>query len=251
MQYSDILSKFYFLSSTNVGTVPLATSVILANNALEHLEALVNNSDERWVFDDTNNTDYPIATGALVANQQDYPLAVSHLTIDRVEILDATGLNWLKLQPFGQHDVRFQALGNFLKAPGTPLMYDKLADSLFLYPIPNYSMASALKIYFTRPPVYFISSDTTKTPGINPLFHDLIAYWMAYEFAMANGKSNAPQLWQAIQLKEQSLYDFYGQRSRDERPRMGVATNNLYGQNGNQSGVMMGGYGTGLSDSNR
>lgn len=251
MQYSDILGKFYFLTATNATSVPAATAVILANNALEHIEALINNSDERWVFDDTNNTDYPIATTNLVSNQQDYPLATTQLSIDRVEMLDPTGLNWLLLKPFGQHDIRFQALGQFLKTPATPLMYDKLADSIFLYPIPNYSMSAGLKIYFTRTPVYFVSTDTTKTPGFNPLYHDLISYWMAYEFAMANGKNNATQLWQAIQLKEQSLYDFYGQRSRDERPRFGVSTNAVNGVTGNQSGVIGGGYGIGLSDSNR
>lgn len=237
MQYQDILNKFYFLTATNSTSVPAATTLILANNALERLENLVNNADNRWTFDDLNQTDLPIATTALVSGQQDYAMSTNFISIDRVEVMDLNG-NWLLLMPIGMHDIRFIALPQYLKGTGTPLQYDKLANSIFLYPIPNYSQAASLQVYYTRVPVYFTGTSTT-VPGINPLFHDLIPYWMAYEFAMANGKNNATQLWQAIQLKEQSLYDFYGQRSRDERPRMGVATDALAGTlRGSMSGVL-------------
>ena len=43
-------------------------------------------ADDRWQFDDTNHTDYPIATTNLVANQRTHVLSVSHLRITRVEI---------------------------------------------------------------------------------------------------------------------------------------------------------------------
>lgn len=207
---------------------------VLANNAVERIESLINNADDRWEFDDTNQTDLPIATTALVSGQKDYSLATSHISIDRVEVLDSSN-NWWLLKPIDQHDVRYQALGSYYVTNGRPLEYDKLANSVFLYPTPNYSLSAALKVYFTRPPVAFISSDTTALPGFNQLFHDLIPLWISYEFALANGKSNAPNLFAEIQRKEQALYDFYGQRSRDERPRMGVSTN---GRTGNLSGVI-------------
>lgn len=235
MNYSQILSKFYILTSTNSTSFSNANAVVLANNAVEHIEGLINNCDDRWEFDDSNQTDLPIATTALVANQQDYSLTTSHISIDRVEVLNSAGTLWTLLVPIDQHDVRYRALANYYPTAGYPLEYDKLANSIFLYPKPNYSLAAALKIYFTRPPVAFVAGDTTATPGFNSLFHDLIPLWMAYEFAIGNGKSNATTLFNEIQRKEQQLYDFYGQRSRDERPRMGVSTN---GRTSNISGVI-------------
>lgn len=238
MEAQDILTKFYFLTATTSANVSSAQATVLFNNALERLEALVNNADQRWTYDDQNQTDLPIATTALVAGQQDYEMSIAFLSIDRVEIMDLNG-NWLFLMPIGQHDIRYVALEQYLKGTGTPLQYNKEANSIFLYPTPNYSQAASLQIYYTRGPVEWDGSTMTFVPGFNSLFHDLIAYWMAYEFAMANGKSNATQIWQMIQLKEQSLYDFYGQRSRDERPRMGLATDAIGGTlRGAQSGVL-------------
>lgn len=247
MQYSDIKSKARFLTSTNSSSFVDADIVVLANNAVEHIEGLINNADSRWQFDDSNQTDLPIATTSLVSGQQDYALATSHISIDRVEVLDQNN-NWTLLRPIDEHDIRFEALPQHLKANGIPLEYDKLANSIFLYPIPNYSLAASLKIYFTRPPVAFVVGDTTAVPGFNPIFHDLVAYWIAYEFAIANGKGNLTTLFQAIQEKEQHLYDFYGQRSRDERPRMNVSSNGL---TGNSSGIISGILASGISDSNR
>lgn len=242
MQYSDIKSKARFLTSTNSNSFTDADIVVLANNAVEHIESLINKADDRWEFDDSNQTDLPVATTSLVINQKDYSLATSHISIDRVEVKDTSGYWWL-LKPIDQHDVRYTALAQYYPTTGRPLEYDKLANSIFLYPTPNYSQAASLQIYFTRPPVAFVVGDTTAQPGFNPLFHDLIAYWVAYEFAVANGKSNVNTLFQAIQTKEQTLYDFYGQRSRDERPRMNVSTN---GMPVNMSGVL----GTIQKDSN-
>lgn len=218
--------------------MPSATAQVLFNNALERLEALVNNADMRWTYDDQNQTDLPIATTALVSGQQDYAMSIAFLTIDRVEIMDLNS-NWLLLMRFGMHDIRYVALPQYLKGNGTPLQYDVVANSIFLYPTPNYSQAASLQIYYTRGPVAWDGVTGSFVPGFNSLFHDLIPYWMAYEFAMANGKANATQLMAVIKEKEQSLYEFYGQRSRDERPRMGLATDALGGTiRGAQSGVL-------------
>lgn len=255
MQYQDIKTKARFLTSTNSASFTDADIVILANNAVEHIEALINASDSRWEFDDTNQTDIPIATATITSGQQDYSLATSHISIDRVEIKDSTG-NWRLLTPIDQHDVRFQALaegettrsGAYYATNGIPLQYDKMASTIYLFPTPNYTQASSLKIYFTRPPVAFVVGDTSAQPGFNSLFHDLVSYWIAYEFAMANGKANQNTLFQAIQAKEQNMIEFYGLRSRDERPRMGVSTDGITGA---VSGVLGSTYGLGASDSNR
>lgn len=224
MTFTNILAKVRFLTKTNSTSFTSADIAILANNAMERLTSLIFQADGRWQFDDSNQpaTDQgdgtgglPIATTSLVSGQQDYRFAVTHLGVERVEVLDSAG-NWTLLQPIDQRDVDNQAISDFYSTNGAPIYYDKIGNSILLYPAPNYSLAASLKIYFTRPPTYFTSSDTTKTPGINALYHDLIALWPAYEYAIANGLPNADRIKVEIQEKEDALKEDYTLRSQDE-----------------------------------
>lgn len=215
MTFTDICTKVYFLTSTNSVSFPIAPLTVEANNALDRVVSLILQADTRWQFDDTNNTDLPIGTTGLTTDQQDYTLATTHLEIIRVEVQD-TQSNWIKLVPIDQADLYDQSLTDYLKASGVPAYYDKIGASVFLYPKPNYTQSASLKLYFKRGPSYFIVSDTTKTPGFNSLFHDLVAYWTAYNFAVANGKSNAGALMSAIQMREQALLDEYSLRDKDD-----------------------------------
>lgn len=178
--------------------------------------------DARWQFDDTNQSDLPIATTTLTSGQQDYSVATSHLTIDRVEVKDSAG-NWHLLKPIDQHDIG-GALAEYQETTGLPTEYDIVGSSIFLYPTPNYTQTASLKVYFTRPPVAYTDTadltDSSKSPGFNPLFHDLIPFWIAYDYAMLNSMKNANGYFGHIQMLEKELYDFYGLRKRDERPRM-------------------------------
>jgi hypothetical protein len=224
MQYTQIINKVYLLTKTNSSDFPIADLTMLANNALSRVCSLIIRADGRWQFDDINNTDLPIATTNLVANQQDYSLATSHLEITRVEVKDEDG-NWVVLKPIDQKDTE-QSLSEFMKSPGTPKFYDKLGNSVFLYPAPSYSQAASLKLFFTRGMSEFTVSDTTKQPGFNILFHDLIPLWVSYEYAIANGLKNANQIMVEIQRKENELLEAYQKRSKDEPLRIGVVYRN-------------------------
>jgi len=218
MTFSDIINKVYFLTSTNVNSFPTAQLTVEANNALDRVVSLIHASDGRWQWDDDNNTDLPVATTTITTNQQDYSLSTDHLEITRVEIQDSSG-NWQLLKPFDQVDVYNQSLTDFLKTSGVPVYYDKIGVSVFLYPKPNYTQAASLKLYFKRGPSYFVVSDTTKKPGFNSLYHELIPLWVAYNFALANGKENGPGIYKQIEMKEDQLREEYALRSKDDVPR--------------------------------
>ena len=203
--------------------------VIEANNALDRVTSLIMQSDGRWEWDDENNTDLPIATTALVANQQDYSLAITHLEVTRLEVLDNSTPTaaWHKLVPVDQRDEYQSALvpDNSGVFGGVPVYYDKIGNSFFLYdanltPAPNYSQAASLKVYFKRPPSYFVTSDTTKTPGFNSLYHELIPLWISHSYAIANGKANATLIMNQIVAKEQALQDDYSSRDKDDRVQL-------------------------------
>lgn len=225
MTISDIQSRVYFLTKTNSGSYTNADMLIAINNAYEHVVSLIMRSDGAWQWDDTARTDLPIATTDLVASQQDYTLATSHLSIDRVEVKDTAG-NWHLLKQIDQQELkgeRAYSLAEYQETAGTPLEYDVSGATVMLYPKPNYSQTNSLKIYFTRGPDLFTSADMTAgdtEPGFNSLFHELLPLYVAYDYAIANAQPSANGLFNTLMERERRLVEFYSLRNRDYPSRL-------------------------------
>lgn len=200
----------------------LATFTRLINEGLNRVTSLILQADGRWQYDDLNNTDFPIATTDLVADQQDYALAITHMRITRVEAKDAAG-SWHLLVPIDQVDINNQSLTDYLKASGMPTYYDKLANSLFLYPKPasaSVTLSGGLKVWFQRPPSYFTTSDTTKTPGFNSVYHKLVGLLACRDYALDRQLSLAKSLSERVAIDEQALSDDYSMRNKDEKTKL-------------------------------
>lgn len=190
------------------------------NRGLDKTISLLFSSDNKWQFDDSNYTDYPIATTDIQTGQKDYTLQISPemLIIERVEMTDSSG-NWTVLQPFDLNQT--YTARDYLSGTtqgGTPYMYDKLDMAIMLYPTPNYSYNQGLRVYFKRNPSYFTSADTTKSPGFAKIYHDLVALYACSDYALINemtGKYDRLQV--AIEKKENEVKSFYVDRDRDQR----------------------------------
>lgn len=210
----------FWLFASNYGQISndanlLSTFTSLTNRALDSVVTKILESDDRWQFDDTNYTDYPIATTDIVLNQKDYVLSVDHIKITRVEIKDSNG-NWTKLMPFDLVDTT-QARDEFMNGTGIPLYYDKIANSLFLYPQSNYSQSASLRVYFQREPDYFISTDTTKKAGFPNILHRIIPIKACYDYAVANTLTDKVAVLQSEILKREiEIEKFFGRRNKDE-----------------------------------
>lgn len=199
------------------------------NVAYNRITSLIFQADGRWEWDDNNQTDLPIATTSLVSGQQDYSLNIGQLFIDRVEVLPNGGKYFYKLFPRDVEDPMWgsEVTGIDNVTVGTPMMYDPIGTSLFLYPIPNYSQVASLKIYFKRAQIDFTQSDLTTgtaTPGFVSLFHDLIAYLVAYDYVIINQPNLAKGYQTIISKKESELTNFYAYRNKDDSPRLSTKT---------------------------
>lgn len=208
----------------------LATFTRYINEALNRVVNLIMTSDGRWQYDDTNNTDFPIATTNLStilgSEVQDYSFDITMLRILRAEVLDNTGA-WRKLTPIDQSDVYDTSLVDLLKTPGLPIYYDKQGASVFLYPKPlatAVTSTAGLKVWFQRPPSYFTISDTTKVPGFNSMYHRLVALIASRDYAMFKQLSVAKVLSELVQQSEDSLVENYTLRNKDEHIRLSVKT---------------------------
>lgn len=188
------------------------------NLALSEVTALIDRVDGRWQFDDTNHDDLPIATTTLVNSQADYTLPASVTEIERVEIKDVSG-NYSQIRPIDHTEVS-GGMTEFMKTDGMPVYYDKVGSSLILYPAPatgSVTMAAGLKIYSKRTPSYFTSTENDKTPGINPLFHELIALIACANYASEKSMDLAIGLMGRVQIMKKALEEHYAGRKRDER----------------------------------
>jgi hypothetical protein len=216
MTFDEIKAKFYQLTKTNSG-YPIADLVINANAAYAHAVGIIRRSDRRAKWDDLNQENLPIAVTGLVEGQQDYELANEHLGIQRVEIKGADG-RWRVLKPFDEADIPDTSLEDISLTPGIPTHFDWLGQSVFLYPPPNYSLDEALEAYHTRGPVYFTESDTTKEPGFNSLYHEIIPYYMAHDYCLINLPELVPGYERKLLRLEQALAKDYAYRGPG-RPR--------------------------------
>lgn len=189
MQYNsdsdnqDIVSLVGDLTNTDTTQYSLKAITRAANKWMKKVWFWIFTAYGGWLYDDSNNTsDFPIATTALVANQQDYGLPSTALVVRGVDV-KTTGGVWQKLSPLTEEQIRdYQSDAEFMKTPSQPNGYLPYGGSVRLFPPTNYSQAASLRVSFARGSILFASTDTTKTPGFLSEFHEVIAVGAAYEF---------------------------------------------------------------------
>lgn len=237
LQFSDtttkkgivqVIERMTTTQSASSSSYPLYDKTVDINAALANYMILATQATGRWQVDDTNHPDYPIIFGDVLLGQQDYSFTVDEqgnqiLDIYKVRIKDAQG-NWRTLK---QRDVQ-DTDDNFLNSTDTGEVteYELTANGIFLTKIPNYSLSDALEIYISRTPTYFVSTDTTKKPGIPDIFHEYLAIRPSYFYCLAKGLPQAQSY--AITLygrdgnggMERAIKDYYSNRNRDERRRL-------------------------------
>lgn len=173
-------------------------------------------SSADWSFDDTNQTNFPIATTTLVASQPDYSIPTNALTIDRVEVKDNAG-NYAIVTAIDDTQIN-QALDEFMETDGLPKYYRLVKNSIILYPAPaaaSVTTALGLKIYFTREVDEFTTSDTTQEPGLPEPFHRLLSLGAAADFTLAKGLPNYTALKNESAVLLSELKKFMARRHVD------------------------------------
>lgn len=226
LQFSDSTNKrgIIELIDANVGTDSTQYSTAQktrdVNLALDRVFALIFQVGGTWQFDDSNQTDYPIITTNLVKGQRDYSFTTDGssnliLEIYRVLVADPAGI-FHDVYPVDVEQKRApQSFVDGLNIQGQPFTYDKLANGIFLDPIPGFNATGGLKIYISREGSYFTTSDTTKKPGFAGLFHEYLALRPSWQFAVRKGLSNASGLQSQMLQMEQDIMDFYKSREKD------------------------------------
>lgn len=222
MTYTDVLKETQFLLGfeNDVNFVNYSKEAMTrhSNRALDELTSIILKVDGSWQWDDKNHPDLPIAVTDLVANQSQYTLSTKHLTISRLEVTNPDGQAHI-MTPISESDME-SAISELNEEVGVPQYYEKVGESLFLFPKPDYDLVNGMRIYFSRPASYFETTDSTKEPGFAEIFHEFIPLWNARHFASSQADMNATYQKMDALLKEiiERIKKHYG--SRRQRGRL-------------------------------
>lgn len=224
MTYSEIVEDINFFCSTTTATYSAANVVRNVNNWYKKCISWILEADNRWQFDDSNNTDLPIATTDLVSGQDNYSFGSDWLKVLRIDVKDSAGA-WITLSPIDQSDI-IGAYDSFEDTDGTPKYFDTVGGSIILKPATSYASADGLKVFFQRSGDDFTVSDTTKTPGFSANFHRVISLGASYDWAIVNNPSKATTLRSEIEQLKTELQTFYGERAKYEKTQLTPKTEN-------------------------
>lgn len=194
------------------------------NDAYDEIMPLVLMSEGDFQFDDYTNTTLPIATTNIVSGQRDYGFTTdsagrSVLRIDKIAIKDsATTDDYRVIPQIDQTDNRARRMiEDNADNIGIPTAYDLRGGSIMFNVTPDYAATAGLKIWYSRTPVYFTDTNTTETPGIPDIFHQLLALIASHEWLfsyMPDESTMISRLEAKIAARKMDLSKFMATRSQ-------------------------------------
>ncbi len=219
----QVLEDLTSTQSASTSSYPLATKTRDINMAFDDYQTIVTEASGTWQLDDSNHTKYPNMKFDVVSGQQDYNFTEDEQgnqvqDIYRVECKDANGV-WQLLKAYDEQSEAESMSARELLS-GTPTRYYKTANGIFLDVTPNYNSTLGIRMFFTRSPSYFLTSDTTKEPGIPNAHHRYLAVKPAYWYWLPKDSQRASLYFAELEKIEKMISDSVSQRVRDERPRL-------------------------------
>ncbi len=168
------------------------------NSGFDHLmPRLLSYTSDLIRWDDTNHTDHPFGYVDIVSGQSDYEIkqdgnALDILNITRVKILDsATQTIYKDLQQMTIDDPKAtNAMSPNSDETGIPSTFLEKGNVIFLYKQPDYASTKGIKLFFEREQSYFISTDTTKEPGIPLPFQEILFLYASLDWLLVNKPDN-------------------------------------------------------------
>jgi hypothetical protein len=201
------------------------------NLALDDFWTIAIPASGTWQLDDSGHSDFPVIKTNIVASRRDYTFTTdqqSNLILDiyKVFILQSADATlYTEIEPIdeleGINDITAEGTTG-----ATPYQYGKMANGIFLDPIPSYDKALGLKVYINREASYFTSGDTTKKPGVPGNLHKYFYLKPAYEYARRNNLAKADRL--AIEVAKMegaggTIAKQFASRAKDERKKLTMA----------------------------
>lgn len=214
MNISNIVSDIDFLCGTTSGTYPTGDKERNINIAYHDVARLIWESDGSWGFDDSNNTDSPIATKTLGHASATYTIPTTAIRVDQAEVKDNNG-DWVKLIPKSYEEL-YQSPEEYLSSSGLPRYYALEGNEFRLFPPPHsasVTLASGVRLRLNREVTELRISASTTAPGIPSAFRRILSYAAVIDFVQDKGEM---EKFLALKSRlERGMVRFYGHRGSE------------------------------------
>jgi len=223
MTLSQLKTDTEFLCGATSGTYTDTNKVRNMNIAYHNVARLIWESDGAWSYDDSHNTDAPVAYRTVSNASGSYLIPTLAIRIEQVEIKDADG-NWSKLRPINYHELSISP-EEFLTGSGLPIYYMLEGNEIRLFPAPGtgyVTMSSGLGVRLSREVTELKTTATTTVPGFPSAFHRILSLAAAIDFAQDNQQRQFLMI-QKDRL-EKGLARFYSKRGVEYPSRLKPAS---------------------------
>lgn len=201
------------LLSATTNSYPLKRITKDVNSALDNYLEIANTEAPKIKVDDTNHSSEQKTLINLVSGTKRYTYgsdAASNqiMRIDRIDILRADGTS-KRLKVFNRAEITDQGMASYNSVSGEPNGYFIDGEEIVLDRAPNYNSTSGLIIYIQRTGSYFVSTDTTKVPGIPNIHHDYLWIRASFYWCVLKDRKRAVGLKVLLNEEEQRIRNYY------------------------------------------
>lgn len=223
MNVTEIKQDINFLCGATSATYLNLDKMRNVNIEYQRVATLIWDSDSTWNYDDSNNTNSPVAYRTVANASASYLVPTTAIRIEGVEIKDNGG-NWTKLKPITYHELPTSP-ESYFTGSGLPLQYMLEGNEIRLFPPPgtgSVTMSSGMAVRLSRSVTELGVSATTATPGFATPFHRMLSFAASIDFVQDNQQKQFLLL-QRDRL-EKGLIKFYSHRADDFPGRLNPRT---------------------------
>lgn len=214
MNVTNLKSDIDFLCGSTSANYLVADKIRNMNIAYQDIATVIWESDGTWAYDDSNNTDSPVAYRTVANASASYTIPTTALRVEQVEIKDGNG-DWQKLRAISLHDITISP-EEYLTGTGTPIEYMLNGNEIRLFPAPgtgSVTMSSGMAVRLSRAVTEIATTASTYTPGFVSAYHRILSLAAAIDFIKDPGQRQLLVI-QKDRL-EKSMSRFYSKRGAE------------------------------------
>lgn len=219
MQFSDtstklgIVQDITFLLGVDTNNYVIADRTRNVNERYRMVWQMIFESYGGWKWQDDNSNANPYTDVNIVSGTATGALPTGTLTIREAQLLDANSVYHRLTLITEQEYFEMGGDSQWNGITGFPQYLLPYEDTWKLIPAPNFTLSSALRIYFDADISSFAATDTTKVPGFASPFHRILSIGAALDYALArNMRDKVVYLQNLWNDYEKRIRDFYSKR---------------------------------------
>lgn len=226
----DIISDITFWTGVDTNKYTLKQRLLAVNEWSSTVWTWIFEAYGGWQFMDDNvsgvtgtatsgSNDVPYADQTITSGTALYGLPSGTLTVVGVEQKTTSGGPLVPLRNLTYEEFLDRGGDGSFPSTGVPEFYMLQGDVIRLLPSPNFTLATALRVFFDQGMSAFAIGDTAKVPGFASVFHRILSIGPSIDWVSAKGPANKlPNLIANRVDYERRLRSFYSKRFKARFP---------------------------------